>query len=114
MKHNHSKNHLQTESKKTNTTNSMVYPASEDIYTKSKKEADINPEDTSTIKQLNQTYNEAYSKNIDADEDFFELGLDVPGSELDDEQEKIGSEDEENNYYSLGLDNHNELQENKE
>ncbi len=28
--------------------------------------------------------------------------LDVPGSELDDEQEDIGSEDEENNYYSLG------------
>ncbi len=62
MKHNHSKNHLQTESKKTNTTNSMVYPASEDIYTKSKKEADINPKDTSTIKQLKETYNEAYSK----------------------------------------------------
>ena len=28
--------------------------------------------------------------------------LDVPGAELDDEQEKIGSEDEENNSYSLG------------
>lgn len=28
--------------------------------------------------------------------------LDVPGSELDDEQEDIGEEDEENNYYSLG------------
>lgn len=28
--------------------------------------------------------------------------LDVPGSELDDDQEEIGSEDEENNYYSLG------------
>lgn len=27
--------------------------------------------------------------------------LDVPGSELDDVQENIGSEDEENNYYSL-------------
>jgi len=28
--------------------------------------------------------------------------LDVPGSELDDESEDIGSEDEENNYYSRG------------
>ncbi|WP_339863983.1 hypothetical protein [uncultured Algoriphagus sp.] len=32
--------------------------------------------------------------------DFAGEGLDVPGSELDDEQEKIGSEDEENNSYS--------------
>ena len=30
--------------------------------------------------------------------------LDVPGSELDDAQEEIGSEDEENNYYSMGGD----------
>jgi hypothetical protein len=37
--------------------------------------------------------------------------LDVPGSELDDEQERIGSEDEENNYYSIGGDNHNDLDE---
>jgi hypothetical protein len=27
--------------------------------------------------------------------------LDVPGSELDDQQENVGSEDEENNYYSM-------------
>lgn len=32
--------------------------------------------------------------------DFGGEGLDVPGSELDDEQEDIGSEDEENNAYS--------------
>ncbi|MFC5625061.1 hypothetical protein [Algoriphagus winogradskyi] len=32
--------------------------------------------------------------------DFTGDGLDVPGSELDDEQERIGSEDEENNLYS--------------
>jgi hypothetical protein len=30
--------------------------------------------------------------------------LDVPGSELDDNMEDIGEEDEENNYYSLGGD----------
>lgn len=30
----------------------------------------------------------------------------VPGAELDDASEEIGSEDEENNYYSLGGDNH--------
>ncbi|PZX48400.1 hypothetical protein [Algoriphagus chordae] len=32
--------------------------------------------------------------------DFTGDDLDVPGSELDDEQERIGSEDEENNLYS--------------
>ena len=38
-------------------------------------------------------------------------GLDVPGSELDNSDEKIGEEDEENNYYSLGGDDHNDLEE---
>jgi hypothetical protein len=39
--------------------------------------------------------------------------LDIPGAELDDKQEEIGSEDEENNYYSIGGDNHNDLEEDK-
>ncbi|MDZ4681965.1 MAG: hypothetical protein SH848_08290 [Saprospiraceae bacterium] len=39
--------------------------------------------------------------------------LDIPGSELDDQQESVGSEDEENNYYSLGGDNHSDLEENQ-
>lgn len=37
--------------------------------------------------------------------------LDVPGAELDDAGEAIGEEDEENNYYSLGGDNHDDLEE---
>ena len=39
-----------------------------------------------------------------------DLNLDVPGAELDDAQESIGSEDEENNYWSLGGDNHEDLE----
>ena len=39
--------------------------------------------------------------------------LDIPGAELDDPEEKTGSEDEENNYYSLGGDNHDDLEEDK-
>lgn len=39
--------------------------------------------------------------------------LDVPGAELDDAEEKTGNEDEENNYYSLGGDNHDDLEEDK-
>jgi|GEM_PF-1185690 len=37
--------------------------------------------------------------------------LDVPGEELDDKEEEIGEEDEENNYYSLGGDNKESLEE---
>jgi hypothetical protein len=40
--------------------------------------------------------------------------LDVPGSELDDSEEVLGDEDEENNYYSIGGDDHNDLEEDKE
>ncbi|MGI8952378.1 MAG: hypothetical protein ACR2FN_12445 [Chitinophagaceae bacterium] len=37
--------------------------------------------------------------------------LDVPGEELDDANEEIGEEDEENNYYSLGGDENENLEE---
>ena len=40
--------------------------------------------------------------------------LDIPGTELDDADEAIGEEDEENNYYSLGGDEHNDLEEERE
>lgn len=38
----------------------------------------------------------------DFKDDKSEEDLDVSGAELDDEMEDVGSEDEENNYYSLG------------
>ena len=37
--------------------------------------------------------------------------LDVPGADLDDEDEDLGEEDEENNYYSIGGDRHGDLEE---
>jgi hypothetical protein len=37
--------------------------------------------------------------------------LDIPGAELDNLNEEIGEEDEENNYYSLGGDRHENLEE---
>lgn len=37
--------------------------------------------------------------------------LDVPGADLDDADEAIGEEDEENNDYSLGGDNHDDIPE---
>lgn len=39
-------------------------------------------------------------------------GLDVPGEEQDDLNESLGEEDEENNYYSLGGDRQENLEEN--
>ena len=64
---------------------------------------------------LKDNDNNTIGKNNEKDfiEDQSGSDLDVPGSELDDEQEKIGSEDEENNYYSLGGDGHNDLDEDK-
>ncbi len=46
-----------------------------------------------------------------ADDSSLDDGLDIPGAELDDEMEKNGDEDEENNYYSLGGENHEALEE---
>ena len=46
------------------------------------------------------TLNEdSFDKNVTGSD------LDVPGAELDDDEEMIGEEDEENNDYSLGADN---------
>jgi hypothetical protein len=90
-----------------------LYPANEDIFNKSKEEENINPEDISKTKELNENDNAGKNNEKDFVEDPSGSDLDVPGSELDDEQEKNGSEDEENNYYSLGGDGHNDLDEDK-
>ena len=49
---------------------------------------------------------------VDIVKNLSDIDLDIPGSELDDDQELIGNEDEENNYYSLGGDDHDDLDEN--
>jgi len=71
-----------------------TYPESEDFYSQEKEEKEIDPEETAKL------------KGVTSDGE-----LDVPGSELDDEAEKTGDEDEENNYYSLGGDDHDDLDE---
>ena len=69
-----------------------IYDEKDDIYSKEKEvafedgETDISPEGD----------------------------LDIPGSELDDPDENIGEEDEENNLYSIGGDDHNDLEEEEE
>jgi len=83
-----------------------IYPAAEDIFSRYKEETNINPEDTSKTKDANEKAGKNNEK--DFSDDASGGDLDVPGSELDDELEKIGSEDEENNYYSLGGDAHDD------
>jgi hypothetical protein len=84
-----------------------LYPSSEDIYSKFREEKEINPEDISKVKQPNETAKAGEIKTGKSIGNPSGDDLDVPGSELDDEQENIGAEDEENNYYSLGGDVHN-------
>jgi hypothetical protein len=74
------------------------YPSSEDIYNNAKELSELDPEDLTKRKAPNElpdTPNEKDFRTVKTGDD-----LDVPGAELDDEAEDIGSEDEENNYYS--------------
>jgi hypothetical protein len=75
-----------------------IYPDREDIYNKAKEEKFIDEDDP-------------YNNDIAMNENSHGEDLDIPGSELDDEMENIGEEDEENNYYSLGGDEHKDLEE---
>jgi len=78
-----------------------TYKKEDDIYIREKEES-LEHIDNSVTKEF------GYKRN-DPDE-----VLDVPGEELDDADEGIGEEDEENNYYSLGGDAHNDLEEERE
>ena len=85
-----------------------VYPASQDIYSKDEKASNINPDDNSEVSEtkLASAWNEEdYDTTLSGDD------LDVPGSDADDKEEAAGNEDEENNYYSLGGDDHADLDE---
>jgi hypothetical protein len=78
------------------------YPAEEDIYSQAVEETDLDPENPTRMKAPNADPDKP--NEVNPMDDITGGDLDIPGSELDDEQENIGSEDEENNYYSLGGD----------
>ena len=86
---------------KTATTNKTfplpIYRREDDIYNREREES--LEDDNNTVK---------ITANVNAD---VGADLDIPGVELDDSDEAIGEEDEENNYYSVGGDNHNDLEE---
>lgn len=95
-----------------------LYPASDDIYNRFRKDEMADPEEAAEMQELIEKAKVHTRNEQDFEEDLAERhlvgdGLDVPGSELDDQQENIGSEDEENNYYSIGGDNHIDLEEEK-
>lgn len=85
-----------------------LYPPEDDIYYRDEKVSDIDPEDLTKKKRRNEVPETMNQK--DFKDDMSGSDLDIPGAELDDQQEDIGSEDEENNYYSLGGDNHEDLE----
>src|SRR5262245_42899143 len=74
-----------------------IYKKEDDIYNR-EKEVPLNDED-------NPEELKASSDRSPGDD------LDIPGAEADDADEAIGEEDEENNYYSLGGDRHEDLEE---
>lgn len=85
------------------------YPSNEDIYSRSKEEKDLDPEDPTKLKPENidpDAKNEKdFKQSVSGDD------LDIPGNEEDEEAMGDGNEDEENNFYSLGGDNHENLEE---
>jgi hypothetical protein len=80
-----------------------LYPPDEDVYSHFEQKKSVN-----TQGDEEELSNDTYFEN-----DISRNRLDITGSELDDQQEDIGSEDEENNYYSIGGDRHDDLDENK-
>jgi hypothetical protein len=85
------------------------YPQGQDIYYNDREEQEIDPEDPSKIKSAPEnpeSLNEKDFEDSQTGED-----LDVPGNEADEENLTDTMPDEENNYYSLGGDNHDNLEE---
>jgi len=76
-----------------------LYAPEEDIYSQAQEEPDIDPEDPTKLKPVEHL---GKKNEKDFEEDVSGSDLDIPGAELDDAQEDLGSEDEENNHYSIG------------
>lgn len=80
-----------------------LYTPDEDIYVRGVELSRIDPDDITLPKTPNQSALEDLLYSSD---------LDMPITDIDDAEEAIGSEDEENNYYSLGGDDKSSLDEN--
>lgn len=91
----------------------LTYPPGEDIYVRSREEQDIDPEDITRTKNPNEDPKKGKKNEKSFAQDVSGDDLDVPGPKLDDGVEDNGNEDEENDYFSLGGDEHNDLDEDR-
>jgi hypothetical protein len=82
-------------------------PPLDDIEIVPGTDADVTEEDLLALGEKDADFGRRDELAVTGDD------LDVPGSEDDDANEDIGEEDEENNYYSLGGDAHDDLEEDK-
>lgn len=87
------------------------YPKDDDVYSRLKEEQDVDPEDPTQFKDSELDPLLDADEEIELNDEIMGSDLDIPGAELDDDNEEIGNEDEENNYYSIGGDKHNDLEE---
>lgn len=89
----------------------------EDADGQERSESDVTDEDLQALgpKDLSMDMgeDEQLLKNRVWPVDMAGSDLDIPGSELDDDNEAVGSEDEENNSYSIGGDRHEDNMEGK-
>lgn len=85
------------------------YPENEDIYNTDRRASELNPDDNSLIKtEKPGKWNEKdFDEVVNGDD------LDLPNIELDMHDGRLGIEDEENDYFSLGGDNHDDLEEDR-
>lgn len=94
--------------------NKVVAGIEDELMPTAKNESDVTEEDLEALgpKDLSMDMgDDEQLKHRNRPVDFSGKDLDIPGSELDDDKEEIGSEDEENNSYSMGGDNHEDLEE---
>ena len=94
-----------------NVSDSAEYNPSEDIYNNFKEEDVIDPEDTTKHKSLNEDSKHGKNNEKDFSEDVTGSDLDVPEMDYDEQGAYRGTEDEENEYFSLGGDDHDDLDE---
>jgi hypothetical protein len=101
--------------KKTNQPNDNPGDQTDDIGIVRGTEADVTKEDIQLLGaeegDLDLGDDELVHASARVDDVANEDDLDVPGSDLDDNEEELGEEDEENNYYSIGGDRHENLEE---
>lgn len=94
------------------------YPKSEDIYQQHEAEEEIDPNDPAEEKDetdSNAKRQLPLDKLVEKDNLKAKVeGLDIPGENLEETDDAMGDVDEENQYYSLGGERHEGLEESED